>query len=179
MASNTTTVQIPSLCIPRMFVNFPPGYIEEVFCNLFGPNVQGNSCVECIDLITREDRKTGEPFQVAFLHFVKDMPASEELVAFIQRIDEGQEVKIEYRFPWFWKVRKNMAINYSRRGPRIMSAKDEEDLRNYQKKIALKKKTEAAVREDEPTEPAAGGDEVVEVPLNTNTGGVESINNID
>jgi hypothetical protein len=137
----STTVQIPSLCIPRVFINFDESYIERVFCDLFGSDIHGNSCVERIDLINKEDRRTGEPFHVAFVHFVKEMATSEELTAFIQRIESGEEVKIEYRYPWFWKVRKNMATKRTRRGPRIMSAKDEEDLRSYQKELASKKTT--------------------------------------
>ena len=140
MASNTTTVQIPSLCIPRVFINFNESYIEQVFCDLFGADVHGNSCVDHIDLITKQDRRTGEDFLVAFIHFVKEMPTSEELSAFIKRIDDGEEIKIEYSYPWFWKVRKNMATKRTRRGPRIMSAKDEEEMRTYQKEIASKRK---------------------------------------
>lgn len=155
--ASTTTVQIPSLCIPRVFFNFDEAYIERVFCDLFGSDVHGKSCVERIDLITKEDRKTGEPFLVVFLHFVKEMPASEELTAFIQRIESGEEVKIEYRYPWFWKVRKNMATKHTRRGPRIMNAKDEADLRKFQKEIAIKKK--------EATSTNSGGEPVE----NTNT----------
>ena len=107
----STTVQIPSLCIPRVYFHFDEAYIELVFCVLFGSDVHGKSCVERIDLIKQENRRTGEQYKVAFLHFVKDMPASEELTAFIQRIESGEEVKIEYRYPWFWNVH---------RGPRII-----------------------------------------------------------
>ena len=107
----STTVQIPSLCIPRVYFHFDEAYIEQVFCVLFGSDVHGKSCVERIDLIKQENRRTGEQYKVAFLHFVKEMPASEELTAFIQRIESGEEVKIEYRYPWFWNVH---------RGPRII-----------------------------------------------------------
>jgi hypothetical protein len=149
----STTVQIPSLCIPRVFFNFDEAYIEQVFCDLFGSDVHGKSCVERIDLITKEDRRTGEQFLVVFLHFVKEMPISEELTAFIQRIESGEEVKIEYRYPWFWKVRKNMATKHTRRGPRIMSAKDEADLRKFQKEFAIKRKESTTPNSgDEPVE---------------------------
>jgi hypothetical protein len=136
----STTVQIPSLCIPRVFFQFDEAYIEQVFYDLFGADVHGKSCVERIDLINKEDRRTGEPFLVAFLHFVKEMPVSEELTAFIQRIESGEEVKIVYRYPWFWKVRKNVATKHTRRGPRIMSANDEAELRKFQKEFAIKRK---------------------------------------
>ena len=149
----STTVQIPSLCIPRVYFHFDEAYIEQVFCVLFGSDVHGKSCVERIDLIKQENRRTGEQYKVAFLHFVKEMPASEELTAFIQRIESGGEVKIEYRYPWFWKVRKNKATKHTRRGPRIMSANDEAELRKFQKEIAIKRKGSTTPNSsDEPVE---------------------------
>ena len=103
------TMSIPSLCIPRVYHKFDEAYIEQVFCQLFGTH-RGRSCVERIDLINRQDRNTGEPFHVAFIHFVESGVAeTKELKAFVERIEAGNEVKIEYSHPWFWKVRKNQA----------------------------------------------------------------------
>jgi hypothetical protein len=107
MASNT--IEIPSVCIPRVFINFDEAYIERVFCDLFGPNTKGESCVDHIDLVQRTDTRTSEPFYVAFVHFVKNMEKNEEIETFIDAINTQPEIKIEYNHPWFWKVRKNKA----------------------------------------------------------------------
>ena len=136
MASVTT--QIPSLCIPRVYIRFDQRYIEEVFCEIFGTTPDGASCIDHIDLIQREDRKSGELFHVAFVHFVP-IAGTPEIKTFINKIEAGEEVKIEYSYPWFWKVRKNNAKKHTRRGPRIMSDQDEKDLRSFQKEIAAKK----------------------------------------
>ena len=134
----STTVQIPSLCIPRVYIRFDQRYIEEVFCEIFGTTPDGASCIDHIDLIQREDRNTSELFHVAFVHFVP-ISGTPETKTFIDKINAGQEVKIEYSYPWFWKVRKNNAKKHTRRGPRIMNDQDERDLRSFQKEIATKK----------------------------------------
>ena len=48
------TIQIPSLSSPR-YHKFDEAYIEQVFCQLFGL-VEGKSCIERIDLVSRADR---------------------------------------------------------------------------------------------------------------------------
>jgi len=97
----------------------------------------GNSCVEKVDMITRSDRITGEPFYVVFVHFSQEMCESEYLSDFTQRINNDEEVKIQYNPPWFWKVRKNKAASRKevRTGPRIMSRKDEEEFMRTQREI--------------------------------------------
>lgn len=126
-----------SVCLPRIFYKFDANYVEEVFCELFGPDATGNSCVDRIDVIERTDRNTGEPFNVVFIHFSEYMVQTEFIMDFVNRINNDEEVKIQYNPPWFWKVRKNKAMqkNVQAPRPRIMSKRDEDELMAAQKQI--------------------------------------------
>lgn len=130
-------IQIPSICIPRVWHKFDRNYVEGIFCELFGPNANGESCVIRIDMIPKKDRNTGEDFWVVFVHFSPDIFSSDYLVDFSNRIVNDEEVRIQYNPPWFWKVRKNKGTRKerARAGPRIMSPKDEEEFMAKQKEI--------------------------------------------
>jgi hypothetical protein len=136
MASNNV-IALPSVCLPRVYHKFDANYVEGIFCELFGPDMYGNSCVEKVDMISRTDRNTGEPFHVVFVHFSEHMYESEYLIDFADRINKDEEVKVQYNPPWFWKVRKNKAATRkeARTGPRIMSRKDEEEFMKTQREI--------------------------------------------
>lgn len=145
MASNNNTLAIPSVCLPRVYHKFDANYVEGIFCELFGPDMYGNSCVDKVDMVSRTDRNTGEPFHVVFIHFSDHMYYSEYLSDFAARIGNDEEVKIQYNPPWFWKVRKNKAANRKevRTGPRIMSRKDEAEIMKAQSEI-LQKRNDAS-----------------------------------
>ena len=132
-----TYIQIPSVCLPRVWHKFDKNYIEGIFCELFGPAADGDSCVDRIDMIPKKDRNTGEDFWVVFIHFSELMISSDFLEDFVDRINSNEEIKIQYNPPWFWKVRKNTGTRKeaTRTGPRIMSRKDEEQLMATQKQI--------------------------------------------
>ena len=154
MASNTM-IAIPSLCLPRVYHKFDSNYVEGVFCELFGPDAYGNSCVENIDMISKTDRYTGEKFWLVFVHFSDNMYHSEYLDDFVQRINSNEEVKIQYNPPWFWKVRKNTSVKEknTRTGPRIMSRKDEEEFMKAQREIlAERNKNSAETKQPEENE---------------------------
>lgn len=140
MASNG--IQIPSLCIPRVYFQFDEAYIEQVFVSIFGGVPNGDqgmkSCIQKIDLVGREDRKTGEPFNIVFIHFHDGVANTPETKSFVEKIESGQEVKLMYRHPWFWKARKNNATRYEPRQntnkPRmILSEEDEAEVMKHQK----------------------------------------------
>ena len=137
-----SATHIPSVCLPRVFIRFDEEYINRVFCDLFGgsfsePNRA--SCIDHIDMIQREDKKTSELFHVVFIHFVEEgVVSSPEAEAFVAKINANEEVKLEYSHPWFWKVRKNNATKRTRRGPRILSEKDTEEIRAAQKALPAK-----------------------------------------
>jgi hypothetical protein len=130
-------ITIPSVCLPRVWCNFDKNYVEGIFCELFGPDAQGDSCVQRVDMITKKDRNTGEDFWVVFVHFSELMISTDYLEDFVNRIEANEEVKIQYNPPWFWKVRKNTGTRkqFERSGPRIMSKRDEEQLIATQKEI--------------------------------------------
>ena len=130
-------IQIPSVCLPRVWHKFDKNYIEGIFCELFGPGADGDSCVVRIDMIPKKDRNTGEDFWVVFVHFSELMISSDFLEDFVNRINANEEIKVQYNPPWFWKVRKNTGTRKepARTGPRIMSRKDEEELMATQKQI--------------------------------------------
>lgn len=135
-------IKIPSVCMPRVFIRFDEDYINRVFCDLFGGAISQPdraSCIDRIDMIQREDKRTGELFHVVFIHFVEEgVISSPEAVAFVEKITANEEVKIEYSHPWFWKVRKNNATKHTRRGPRILSEKDTAEIRAAQKALPAK-----------------------------------------
>lgn len=138
-----TYTQIPSVCLPRVWHKFDKNYIEGIFCELFGPAADGDSCVVRIDLIPKKDRNTGEDFWVVFVHFSELMISSDFLEDFVERINANEEIKIQYNPPWFWKVRKNTGARKeaARTGPRIMSRKDEELLMATQQQILAERTT--------------------------------------
>jgi len=137
MNSNDDVIALPSVCLPRVYYKFDANYIEAIFCELFGPDMFGESCIDKVDIIQRNDRNTGEPFHVVFIHFSEHMYFSEYLNDFATRINNDEEINIQYNHPWFWKVRKNKASSRKevRTGPRIMSRRDEEELMNKQREI--------------------------------------------
>ena len=134
-------IQIPSICIPRVYYNYSDEYVARVFDELFGDDETGNSCVERIDMKLRQDKRTGEDFWMVFVHFSPQMARTRELEAFVERLEQGEQVKIQYRHPWFWKVSKNKSVKKPRQGPRILSVEDEEDIKKFQKEQLESKKT--------------------------------------
>jgi hypothetical protein len=78
--------------------------VWRTFTHIFG------AAVEKVKLIPRKDRNTGEPFWLVFVHFL-DMPTDEypdlsAAVDYASRIEAGEEVKVEYAAPFFWKTVK-------------------------------------------------------------------------
>ena len=86
----------PSVCIPRTFATITWQQVKEVFEEILGPG-----CVERVDMV----RKTGrgdERFQRVFIHF-RQWPSSIKAQQVRQRLLDGNEIKIVYNEPWFWK----------------------------------------------------------------------------
>lgn len=148
-------IQIPSICLPRVWHKFDRNYVEGIFCELFGPNANGESCVNHIDMIRKKDRNTGEDFWVVFVHFSPDMFSSDYLEDFATRINNDEEIKIQYNPPWFWKVRKNTGTRKepTRTGPRIMSARDEQEFMAKQKQILAERAAIQTVNNDNLPDP--------------------------
>lgn len=86
----------PSLCIPRVFNNITEGKIRHVF------NVIGFGKIKCIELREYKNEK-GDPFKRAFVHFEK-WSSNENAQAARSKLVTGNDIKIVYDNPWFWKI---------------------------------------------------------------------------
>lgn len=97
MSTDHTT---PSICIPRVFANITKRDIREVFEQVLGR--EGSSpCIERIDLLSRTDQN-GTPFGRVFIH-LRFWPKTEEAQSIRNRLIAGEQIKIVYDNPWYWK----------------------------------------------------------------------------
>ena len=63
---------------------------------------EGSSpCIERVDLISRTDQN-GTPFGRAFIH-LRFWPKTEEAQSIRDRLIAGEQIKIVYDNPWYWK----------------------------------------------------------------------------
>lgn len=87
----------PSVCIPRVFMNIQKERVYDVFADLFGRNA-----IERVDMIERKN-KDGEEYKRAFVHF-KFWPRTEQATEVRLKLLNGDEVKVMYEQPWFWRI---------------------------------------------------------------------------
>ena len=103
----------PSLCIPRVF----PNITDERVANVIQELELGE--IDRIDMVERETRE-GELYQRVFIHFKSWSSSAEEVR---ERLVNGEEIKIVYDDPWFWKVSASRSKRprgpTERRAPRI------------------------------------------------------------
>ena len=92
----TIPSNVPSLCIPRVFMNIGEKRIRDVFAEL------NLGTIERVDMIEKKSEK-GEKFKRVFVHFRNWNNNSNEREA-RDRLLTGNEIKIIYDEPWFWKV---------------------------------------------------------------------------
>lgn len=85
-----------TLCIPRVFPNISESRIRNIFEQLNLGNV-GN-----IDMVSTTNQR-GEKFNRIFVHF-NTWFRNEDASRALERLKEGNEIKIIYDEPWFWKV---------------------------------------------------------------------------
>jgi len=87
---------LPSLCIPRVFINITEVRIRQVFDDL---------CIGKINRIDIKERNNekGESFKRVYIHFDKWF-WNEEAQSARRKLLSGKEIKIVYDNPWFWKV---------------------------------------------------------------------------
>jgi hypothetical protein len=107
----TIPVNVPSLCIPRVFANMTEKCVRSTIQEL------GLGEIDHIDMVSRTSDK-GEPFQRVFIHLVAWGKGVDAVRARV-RLLEGKDIKIVYDDPWFWKVSANRATARSALGPRI------------------------------------------------------------
>lgn len=99
----TTTIDLrtipdstPSLCIPRVFSNIGEARIRRIFDEL---NIGE---IGRVDIISKTTEK-GEKFNRVFVHF-KRWGTDGNAEQARQRLLNGQDIKIIYDDPWFWKI---------------------------------------------------------------------------
>jgi hypothetical protein len=92
----TLPVNVPSLCIPRVFMNWTEIRIRGIFDTLCLGEILR------IDVVTKTTEK-GEKFNRVFIHF-KHWFSNHNADTARERLLNGKDVKIIYDEPWFWKV---------------------------------------------------------------------------
>ena len=134
-----SSIQIPSVCIPRVHYKMNSDSVAAVFNEVFGQD-----CVDRVDMVERKDQKTGFSFWIAYVHFavIQDEDAFRDCGGeiFVQKISADQEVRLVYRDPWFWKVRRNTKTKHTRRGPRILNDEDTAAFMEHQKEVLAKRR---------------------------------------
>jgi hypothetical protein len=86
----------PSICIPRTFPNITWKRVKEVF-----EQVLDSKCIDRIDMIRRR-ANDGSEFKRVYVHF-KYWPNDTQSQEVRQRLLDGNDIKIVYDDPWFWK----------------------------------------------------------------------------
>jgi hypothetical protein len=89
-------VDMPSLCIPRVFPNIDERRIRKIFESL------NMGVISRVDIV-RKNTEKGENFNRVFIHW-KYWNNSENANISRDRLLNGKEIKIIYDEPWFWKV---------------------------------------------------------------------------
>jgi hypothetical protein len=89
-------MSVVSLCIPRVFPNISEGRIRHIFAQL------SLGIIERIDIVSTTNAK-GEHFNRVFIHF-REWFKNENADHALQRLLKGEEIKVIYDDPWFWKV---------------------------------------------------------------------------
>ena len=86
----------PSICIPRTLNNSTWREVKDVFETLFG-----RGTVERVDIVVRRDDES--PFCRIFVHMRYWPMNLPEAAQFRQKLIDGEQVKVVYNNPWFWK----------------------------------------------------------------------------
>lgn len=89
------TSTLPSICIPRVFANITRKDVADAFERILGRN-----CIDRIDMIYKRDGLDG--YQRVFVHF-KNINSSDNYNIMTTRLSNGEDVKVVYSEPWFWK----------------------------------------------------------------------------
>ena len=85
----------PSICIPRVFAEITRRQIKDAFIK-----VLNDDCIERIDMIRKN--RNNDNYQRVFIHF-KYWPDNERSEMLKDRLLSGQDIKVVYNEPWFWK----------------------------------------------------------------------------
>lgn len=86
----------PSICIPRVFSNISWGRVKGIFEKL------GLGEVDRVDMVNKKNEK-GESYKRVFVHF-KKWATTDEARQCREKLISGDQVKIVYDEPWYWKI---------------------------------------------------------------------------
>tara|TARA_Y100000992_G_scaffold267818_1_gene206603 strand:- start:2927 stop:3460 length:534 start_codon:yes stop_codon:yes gene_type:complete len=128
-------MQFPSIFIPRVSCNNDEAYIESIFWHYFGGT---ETPILRIDLIVKEDARSGQIYQIAFVHF-KEVAETESIQSLASQLENGESVKFVHSYPWFWILRKNTSKPKVRGMPRVLTEKDEAEIMKAQEELKAKK----------------------------------------
>jgi len=87
---------MPSVCIPRTFSDVTWRKVRDIF-----EQVVGEKCVERVDMVNKINPR-GKPYQCVFIH-LKEWPNNDFALQIRERLINGEDIKIVYDEPWFWK----------------------------------------------------------------------------
>jgi hypothetical protein len=91
----------PSICIPRVFPNITWQRVKGIFEEL------GLGTVDRVDMVNKTNDK-GQKFKRVFVHF-KHWNSDETAQQVREKLLGGDQVKIVYDEPWYWKIAMSTA----------------------------------------------------------------------
>ena len=144
-----SSVSIPSLFLPRVSSYHDDGYIADVFWHFLGTQ---NPPVDHVDMVAKQDTKTGQDYFIAFVFFreLEDDECEPWVREFAQDLEKGNKLKIVHAHPWYWQVSKNTGKKRMNSRPRILNEKDEIDIKKAQQAImaARREQKKSSVEEN-------------------------------
>ena len=117
MSTSTISPNEPSICIPRVFANITEARVRAIIREL------DLGAIERIDMVERENQR-GEKYQRVFIHFqewyntMESGEPNESAIEVRRRLVAGEEVKVVYDDPWFWKLSASKSARPEDRKPR-------------------------------------------------------------
>lgn len=102
----------PSICIPRVFPNITWQRVKTIFEDL------GLGTVDRVDMVNKTNDK-GQRFKRVFVHF-KNWNDNDVAQQVREKLLAGEQLKIIYDDPWFWKVAMSTAPrpDFTKRTPK-------------------------------------------------------------
>jgi len=124
----TLPANVPSLCIPRVYTNIDENRIRRIFNDL------NLGVIDRIDIVRKTTDK-GEQCNRVFIHFDR-WYSGRNADAARERLINGQDIKVIYDGPWFWKVsayKSTTACGKELRNDRYVERRDDRyvDNRGY------------------------------------------------
>jgi len=90
------------LCIPRVFSNITEKQIRTIFQSLNLGRIEKIDVVRKKTEIVRKNTIQGDNYNRVFIHLIWNN--TEEAAKCRERLTNGNDIKVIYDQPWFWKV---------------------------------------------------------------------------